>query len=1121
MRPYQISEPFRGSNPAGAQSRGLARPKASGCFAALTVAVAAALMATIPSFATTTSTATWTNATGDNNWFTAANWSFSTPPSPLAAPNNGSGGISDYNVIVGAPSPTDISGGTVTLDSLTINTNGVLNTSAATGLATTLDLVGPGGFSNAGTVNVAGSLQLQAAALQGSGTIALEGGATPASLTLQLPYSASISPTTSITSNNTIIGAGTITVYSGDLTGFINSGTVDAGTANGILSVAGPSDISNQGVFEATNGGTLSLGTVNVTQTATGEFYAHGGTVMAWSLDGGTVSTDNGGSLSAVAFSGSTTNPLDISQASTVKMTSGTSYLSGNIINNGTIDLGGTANTYSHIDLNGDTAIGGTGSVVLSGGTLNVEKQGGTSTSDDLTLGPSQTLSGTGGLIPNSGVALTNDGTVNADVAGGTLGLSLLTNNGTMEATNGGTLQLESVAQSTTGVIDAAGGNVQVAGVSGGTLESAPGYAINLVSPVSVPSPGGGISGTTENPLTVSSGSSVIVAATEFSPDNVGVSGSIVNDGAIQIEGPSPNDGVIVAALSLNADTEISGAGSIILSNNGGILASQFSNPTQPYTLTIGSQQTLSGSGFLGATSPSPTGDAFDIANNGTINADGTAGGLAVGTTNGNSSSSAPTSVTNNGVLEATHSGTLYLEAPAISQSATGVIYANGGTVSIGALSTEFYSGGPVVDGGSLRSAPGSEIQSDGSFVLGGGSSNPTTITDGTVVDAPLVVTNRGEFVAPTFIQISGTVTNNGLVRIGDDPSGVFPQNYPFYYPSPGLILRPNSTVSGTGSVVIAPSPYQIYNQQHPSSTQIPDSQLHESELAVNATEFGTGVSVVDNQLTNGGIVLASGTGGTLELQAGNTNNGTYEAQGGGTLQVDSGTLSNYSSGTLTGGTYEAVSGGDLNLAGADILTNAANVTLDGATSAFAAIAPMTQNTGSFTLSNAAVFTTVGDFANTGTLAVMNGASFVVSGKLTNSGTISLDPSTITVNGDMILQSGGTLVYDLSGSASGPYDQVNVLGAARLAGSLNVNVFVGFTPTLGETFTILTASNGITGSFSQNTITSGQDVFQVQYGNGVVQLDTTAVPEPAALALFALGGLSLLVRRHPRSGCIR
>ena len=1122
MRIHPSNNSIRETNSVSPNPCGATRPRISCGLAAISIAVAAALAASVPTFAATTSTATWTDASGDHNWANPANWSYTVVPNPLTSPGNGGGGIDNYNAIIGSPSPTNLSGvGTIGLASLTINSGGVLNTSS-TGLDT-------GEFFNSGTVNVTGSLQLQAAALQGSGTIALVSGTTPASLTLQLPpYTVSISPTTSITSSNIITGAGSITVYGGGPIGLINSGAINADVANGTLIYASPTGVSNQGLFEATNGGTLSFGNTILTQTAAGLVYADGGNVSANSMDGGTISTDNGGTVSTTSLSGSATNPLNIMAASIVEMASGTSYFSGNITNNGTINLGGAAGTDSQIDLNGNTIIGGTGSVVLAGGTLYLQQGPSTGTSDNLTLGPSQTLSGTGTLETgySSSVTLTNDGTVNANVAGGALAVAApyfnnpITNNGTLEATNGGTLDVENVAQSVTGVIDAASGNVQIESVSGGTLESAKGYAVNLVSAASAgPLVGSEISGTTANPLAITSGSTVVVTTTEASSNNVGVSGAVTNNGMIQIAGPAQsNSGVQVATLLLTANTDISGSGTIALSNNGGIDSTGDSGQ-QVYTLTVGPQQTISGDGYLGLgnlTNP----NTLNVVNNGTIDANSAGGGLSVGST-GNQPGTNTATITNNNVLEATNNGTLSLESTEINQSSAGVIYAHGGTVVIATdalLGTAGALAGPMVSGGALQSAPGSEIQSGNSFVLSGSAATPTTITTGTIVDAPLVVANRGEFVTPTSIQISGTVTNDGLIRVGDNPSGIFPIGYPQFL-SPELLLRPNSTLSGTGSAAIDPSPYQIYNQQNPTSTPIPPSQLHESELAINAAEFGTGTSVMDNQLTNGGIVLADGTGGTLELQADNTNNGTYEAEGGGVLQVDSGTLANYSSGTLTGGAYDAASGGSINLVGASITTNAANVTLDGASSTFAAIAPITQNTGSFTLTNSAAFTTTGDFTNTGTVAVLNGADFVVTGKLTNSGTITLDPSTISVNGDMILQSDSTLTFGLSSNTSGQYDQINVSGAATLAGTLSVNVLSGFTPTLGETFTILTASNGITGSFNQSTVTSGLDVFQLQYSNGSVQLDTTAVPEPATLVLLAVAGAGLVLLRRRKTGC--
>ena len=1086
----------------------------------------AALITSVPLSRATTSTATWTNASGDNNWFTASNWSFTVTPNPAVAPNNGSGGISDYNVLIGAPAPTDLSDSGVTLDALTINLGGVLSISSA---GPAISIASVGVFSNSGTVNVTGSVQLQTAALQGDGTISLNSGST---LILTLPPNTSLS--TPITSSNTISGTGTIDINAFS-SSFTNTGTIDANVAGAALSVNDSSfpGITNQGVMGATNNGTLNLSNTSLNQTATGLVYADGGNVNLGGIGGGTIRTDNGGSVSAGSLGGSTANPLTIDTNSAVNVSdqgaglSGQGAgLSGNLINNGTLNL---EKTISQLYLGANTDIAGTGSLVLNGGNTQLEEPNGRFT---FTLGTQQTLSGYGALqqaynAPTNG--FTNDGTVNADVAGKSLAIdqspsSAIVNNGTMEATSG-ILQVMSVTRSTSGVLDANGNNVQVINVSGGTLESAPGNAVDLGSQSGSTSylTTGQISGTATNPLTISGGSTVVVAASGAGGNAVGMSGEIVNNGTIQLEGAGSNN-LNTVGLSLTGSTDISGTGTIILSNNGGITLPQISAPGD-YTLTVGSHQTISGDGFLGIRYGFQDYSNTNIVNNGTIDANSATGGLSlswlsnVPSPTGGAPTVQPFSLTNNNLLEATDSGSLYLAAPAINQSSTGVIDANGGTVSIGSnaeLVGEFAAAGPTISGGTLQSGSGGEIQSMNSFVLSGSTATPTTITAGTIVDAPLAaISEEGSFVASTSIQISGTVANNGTIRIGDDPSGgMFPTNFPTDYPSCELLLRPDSTLSGTGSIVIEPSPYQIYNQQHPSSTPFPPSQLHESELATAAAEFGTGTSVVNNALTNGGIVLANGKGGTLELRADNTNNGTYEAENGGTLQVDSGTLSNYSSGTLTGGAYDAAGGGDLNLVDASITTNAADVTLDGATSGFAAIAPITRNTGSFTLTNGAAFTTAGNFSNSGTLAVLNGTGLTISGKLTNTGSILLDPSTITVNGDLNLQSTSTLTIGLAVNTSGQYDQVSILGSAVLAGTLSVNILPGFTPTLGEAFTILTASNGITGSFNQSSVISGQDVFQIQYNNGAVQLDTTAVPEPAALALFSMAGAGVLLLRR-------
>jgi hypothetical protein len=107
----------------------------------------------------------------------------------------------------------------------------------------------------------------------------------------------------------------------------------------------------------------------------------------------------------------------------------------------------------------------------------------------------------------------------------------------------------------------------------------------------------------------------------------------------------------------------------------------------------------------------------------------------------------------------------------------------------------------------------------------------------------------------------------------------------------------------------------------------------------------------------------------------------------------------------------------------------------------------------------------------TSSFEIPSGETFTGSGtieaNLTNAGTLSpgSSPGTITVDGDFTQESTGTLAIELGGTTPGTqYDQLVVTGAAALDGTLDVSVIDEFSPSLGESFTILTYTSH-TGSF--------------------------------------------------------
>src|SRR5215467_58784 len=115
--------------------------------------------------------------------------------------------------------------------------------------------------------------------------------------------------------------------------------------------------------------------------------------------------------------------------------------------------------------------------------------------------------------------------------------------------------------------------------------------------------------------------------------------------------------------------------------------------------------------------------------------------------------------------------------------------------------------------------------------------------------------------------------------------------------------------------------------------------------------------------------VLAWRGAGTLQQPAISQNNGILTVGAGSKFDVN-GTLTNFSGTTLTGGNYNVT--GTLQFNGANIVTNAANITLSGTSSKITdqggsvnALANFATNssTGSFTLSGNQALTTTGSFS--------------------------------------------------------------------------------------------------------------------------------------------------------------
>lgn len=236
-------------------------------------------------------------------------------------------------------------------------------------------------------------------------------------------------------------------------------------------------------------------------------------------------------------------------------------------------------------------------------------------------------------------------------------------------------------------------------------------------------------------------------------------------------------------------------------------------------------------------------------------------------------------------------------------------------------------------------------------------------------------------------------------------------------------------------------------------------------------------------------LPISVSSGGTLRKSEGafTTQIGTTLKNGGrmevliGTIAV-TGPFRNFSGDTLAGGQY--LLRGNLRFFGANIVTNAADVTLDGGgaiqnpsgADAFANLATNAPG-GSLTLQGGRSMTVPGLFRNEGTLVAKSGSTFSVAndafvnasgGVLGGTGTIDanvgsagevspgLSPGVLTIQGNYVQQSDGRLRIEITGlTPETEYDRLVVTGSATLDGVLAIESAPGFLPPVGTQFNIL------------------------------------------------------------------
>lgn len=223
-----------------------------------------------------------------------------------------------------------------------------------------------------------------------------------------------------------------------------------------------------------------------------------------------------------------------------------------------------------------------------------------------------------------------------------------------------------------------------------------------------------------------------------------------------------------------------------------------------------------------------------------------------------------------------------------------------------------------------------------------------------------------------------------------------------------------------------------------------------------NSSTVGTGTVIVDGP---GSTLSTNTTGSTVVDWGSNGSTGNITVRNGGTLNIQgNASLRMAQSGSTSVSTVNVESGGQLNVNGIFLGNSTAggtaNITVTGAGSGL-------NQSGTSTLTLGAAS------GGSGQVTVADGGNFV-----TGTG-----QTTINTTGRLQVNTGGIVDilgdFSTTGTIGMELDPINefnfilVNGTATLAGTLDLSFASGYTPTAGDSFFILNAGNGISGTFDQ------------------------------------------------------
>jgi hypothetical protein len=421
---------------------------------------------------------------------------------------------------------------------------------------------------------------------------------------------------------------------------------------------------------------------------------------------------------------------------------------------------------------------------------------------------------------------------------------------------------------------------------------------------------------------------------------------------------------------------------------------------------------------------------------------------------------------------------------------------------------------------GAVKGAVTPKVTTD-TWTGGGGSSNTDwsdasnwnngAITSGEniaigLTTAATTISNNEDFTIGTLTLSntgdSVTIQNNSQVAVGGNISNAGTITINAGGNTTGLNLSNSLTLSGNGTIDLTSGNGQYSGYIFGTGGSV----LTTSSNIAGVGTVGNG----ELNFANSGTINANISGQTLTVNPDtcptctvNTNTGTLEATGGGTLALNNGTWTQTGAGKITaaaGSTVDlennvSITGGTLSTTGTGVIYDAANndVFLTNVT-----------NTGNYTLQNNTATEINGTLTNTGTITVDAGGNtteLYLTGNttLSGSGTVVLTSSNNQWTGSFNGVSGSVLTNESTITGWGTIGNGELLIANASNGVINSNISGGnilVNPDTSVTSTnagLMEATNGGTLTMSNGTWTNTGTIEAVGTGSSVVLTSNASI----------------------------